>query len=718
MLKNNFFFLLLLTATSWTACQNPKTTDHEQDEPIDRYALVSRHNVHLDSADAMAPLSLGNGDFAYTADVTGMQSLEHFYYAGGIPLETRTTWAWHSFPNIEGLTLDMAMKNNDFHGREVPYASLQDSPAGTYFRANPHPIPMGQIGLVRQNGDSLRVVDIQHIQQDLDLWRGVATSRYEIDGQPVYVETVSHADQSTVAFKIKSPLLTSGALKIAFRFPYAYDLSNKNKAPFDWTGPERHRTSVVQQAGQELTLQRSIDTARYFTSIRWEGKANWGSEASHRYFLDGSGTDSLMLVVKFTSEREENAVPSFAETQAASAAAWEAYWTEGGAVELQGSTDPRAAELERRIILSQYLMKVNYAGSFPPQETGLANISWFGKHNSEVYWLHAAQFYQWNHTELLEKGLGWYRRILPVAMSDAKKKGFDGARWPKMAGPDGVETPGTINPFIIWNQPNPIYLSELVYRAHPNPETLEKYKDLVFESAKFLASYAFYDEATDRYILGPPIKSVNESTEENNTQNPSFELAQWYHGLMLAQQWRERLGEERLPQWDAILNKLARLTVVDGKYVEIETDTSMYAREGGFSSAMLMALGYLPQTPMVDPQIMANTYEAIKERNGAGGFVSWSMGKWALTAARLGKTADAVDIVCNADPKAVFYKSGYVPRPKEGIGNPAYLPVNSAFLAAVGLMAGGWDAAPAGHAPGFPQDGSWKVKVENMNKLP
>src|SRR5690606_38956855 len=140
--------------------------------------------------------------------------------------------------------------------------------------------------------------------------------------------------------------------------------------------------------------------------------------------------------------------------------------------------------------------------------------------------------------------------------------------------------------------------------------------------------------------------------------------------------------------------------------------------KGGFSSAMLMALGYLPQTPMVDPKIMANTYDAIKERNGDGGFVSWSMGKWALTAARLGKTKDAVDIVCNDHPKAIFYKSGYVPRPKEGIGNPAYLPVNSAFLAAVGLMAGGWDDAPAVPAPGFPQDGTWKVKVENMNKLP
>src|SRR5690606_29017958 len=118
---------------------------------IDRFNLVNRHNVLLDEPDPMAPISVGNGDFAFTADVTGMQSLEHFYYDQGIPLETRTTWAWHSFPNPDGLTLEMSMKDNDFHGRKVPYASLQESPAGDYFRKNPHPIPMGQTTSNRSN---------------------------------------------------------------------------------------------------------------------------------------------------------------------------------------------------------------------------------------------------------------------------------------------------------------------------------------------------------------------------------------------------------------------------------------------------------------------------------------------------------------------------------------------------------------------------------------
>lgn len=698
------------------ACQAKKKLSKEK--PINRFDLVNRHNVTLQKIDAMAPMSVGNGDFAFTADVTGMQSLGDDYYRNGIPLETRTTWAWHSFPNLDHLQLKDATKETDFHGRPIFYASKQNSPAGDYFRKNPHPVPMGQIRLVDANNQPLQANMIDQINQKLDLWNGLVNSQYKLNGEQVTVETVSHPDRSAVAFKIKSDLLKSGKLKPSFRFPYSYDLEVKNKSPFDWGHANQHQSKLISQDAHSVLLERSIDSTSYFVKISWEGNAKWVKNRQHEFSIDANGLDSLSLICEFLPNRTPIKDLSFKNTKIASANSWQNYWTKGGAIDLSGSTDPRANELERRVILSQYLMKVNYAGSFPPQETGLANISWYGKHNSEVYWIHAAQFYQWNRTELLEKGLSWYRKILPTAMADAKDKGFDGARWPKMSGPNGRPSPGEINPFIIWNHPNPIYLSELVYRANPNKNTLDRYKDIVFESAKFLASYAFYDAKTDRYILGPPIKSVNESTEENETINPTFELAQWYYGLKVAQDWRERMNLQRVPLWDDILKKLARPTIQDGKYVELESDPTMYSRKGGFSSAMIMALGYLPKTPLIDEQIMKNTFDAIFERNGIRSFVSWSMGKGALTAARLGEQQRAIDIVCNDGVNSKFYATGYVPRPKESIANPAYLPVNASFLEAVALMAAGWDGAPDETAPGFPKDGTWKIKVEGLQKLP
>jgi hypothetical protein len=41
---------------------------------IDRFTLVTRHNPTLNKFDLLSPLSVGNGEFAFTADVTGLQT--------------------------------------------------------------------------------------------------------------------------------------------------------------------------------------------------------------------------------------------------------------------------------------------------------------------------------------------------------------------------------------------------------------------------------------------------------------------------------------------------------------------------------------------------------------------------------------------------------------------------------------------------------------------
>jgi hypothetical protein len=59
---------------------------------------------------------------------------------------------------------------------------------------------------------------------------------------------------------------------------------------------------------------------------------------------------------------------------AASAARWESFWRSGGAIDLSASRDPRWKELERRIVLSQYLMAAMSAGTWPSSENGLMGI--------------------------------------------------------------------------------------------------------------------------------------------------------------------------------------------------------------------------------------------------------------------------------------------------------------------------------------------------------
>ena len=137
-------------------------------------------------------------------------------------------------------------------------------------------------------------------------------------------------------------------------------------------------------------------------------------------------------------------------------------------------------------------MRVQEASIVPPQETGLTYNSWFGKPHLEMHWWHATHYALWGRIELLEKSLDWYKRNAYIARSIAQRQGFEGVRWQKMTDKDGQETPSSVGAFLIWQQPHFIYFSELAYREHANATTLAKYKDLVFATADFMASYAFF----------------------------------------------------------------------------------------------------------------------------------------------------------------------------------------------------------------------------------
>ncbi|HVU38110.1 MAG TPA: hypothetical protein VHC95_07225, partial [Opitutales bacterium] len=87
--------------------------------PIDRHALVTRHDPVLTQFEPGSPLSVGNGEFCFTADVTGLQTFPDAYNGNSaIPLCTMADWGWHSFPNPQGFSMEnFAYRNYDSHGR-------------------------------------------------------------------------------------------------------------------------------------------------------------------------------------------------------------------------------------------------------------------------------------------------------------------------------------------------------------------------------------------------------------------------------------------------------------------------------------------------------------------------------------------------------------------------------------------------------------------------
>ena len=73
--------------------------------PIDRHALVTRHEVVLHQFDAANPLSVGNGEFCFTVDATGLQTFPEAFEKT-TPLGTLSDWGWHSFPNPNNWSIE------------------------------------------------------------------------------------------------------------------------------------------------------------------------------------------------------------------------------------------------------------------------------------------------------------------------------------------------------------------------------------------------------------------------------------------------------------------------------------------------------------------------------------------------------------------------------------------------------------------------------------
>ncbi|HMI02158.1 MAG TPA: hypothetical protein VK541_06735 [Pedobacter sp.] len=676
---------------------------------INRKVLVQRHNIKLTDLDAAGPTQVGNGNFAYGFDVTGMQTFNDKF-------TTMSHWSWHSTQPPKGLTAaDFIKTEQETHGRAVPYdlPNPKQPELTQWLASNPHRFNLGRIGLwlKKKSGDMAGKTDIKEPVQYFDLWTAMAESNFTIEGIPVKVTTVGDPSKDIVAFKIESPLITAGRLGVFIEFPYA-SLQYFSTGS-DYQKQNAHQTTIRSEGHNQVSFNRKLDSTTYQVKARWTGVGKVEKEKEHYFKFSPEGSNSVEYVFCFSPDRVTYAMPSFTQVCLNSAAGWPDFWKSGGAIDLSGSKDSRWMELERRIVLSQYLMKINASGKYPPQETGLVNNSWYGRFHYEMYWWHSAHYALWDRWPLLENSLNVYADNLSSSRERAKLQGYEGARWPKCTGPYGREWPDQTHAFLIWQQPHPIFFAELDYRAHPTLKTLKKWDNIIQETADFMASYAFLDKARNEYILGPPMKTVPENNNAFTTQNPAFEMSYWRFGLQTALQWKGRLKAKPKAEWESVLNGLAPIPARDSLYEQWEGIDSMWTKFNFEHPAMTGVFGVLPGNG-VDLKIMEKTYQKVqsvwKYDTGWG----WDFPMVAMCAARLGHPKDAVEMLLHPSKKFGFDSHGLV-----GGGNPyPYIPSNGGLLYAVAMMTAGWDGDKNIHQPGWPKDGSWVVRWENLKKAP
>lgn len=695
---------------------------------IDREAVVSRHNVVNTAVDSLTSLTVGNGAFALTVDVTGLQTFPD-RYAKGVSLGTQSEWGWDRFTDTVGYRFEETLRTYDFNndGHEASYSIQQKEGrrrgASNWFRENPHRLQLGNVGfdIYGPDGQLMTPNDLTDIEQTLDLWTGEVHSQFKAFGEPVEVTTVGHQEADAIAVRVHSPLVKAGRLNIRIRYPYptAQFLDEANY----YAHHDRHRTAIVDGDGVQGqtggALVHEMDSVTYYTLLRWtEGATLAATDTAHYYQVSpGTDGDAFELTVLFSTDAgDPMALPDFAATATSSSDGWKAFWSRGAAIDFAGSTDPRANELERRVVLSQYLTKVQCAGNEPPQETGLTFNSWYGKPHLEMHWWHAVHFALWDRVDLMEKSLSWYADIAGKGRALAERQGYEGIRWPKMVDNEGQESPSSVAAFLIWQQPHFIYLAELAYRDKQDPAIIQKYKDLVFATAEFMADFPTYDAANDRYNLGKGVIPSQEVFPNSETFNPTYEVAYWDWALRIAQQWRERAGMEREARWDGVIDKLAALPQLDGVYLATESAPDSYTNDRWRTDhpSVLGALGMVPESPKLDKQVMANTLDKVWETWFWEETWGWDFPMTAMNAARLGQPERALDALFMDIQTNTYLKNGH--NYQDGRLR-MYLPGNGGVLATVAMMAGGWDGSE-GETPGFPKDGTWTVKAEGFKKMP
>lgn len=707
------------------SCHGAHSNSNNGKDKIDRKAVVSRHDVHLTEVDTLGSLTVGNGKFAYTVDVTGLQSFP-VAYANGVPLGTQSEWGWHSFPNDKHLTFKETLDTFNFNGNHPALYSVQKKTgrgklASDYFRANPQRIQLGNIGLVllKKDGSQATLLDIKDINQTLNLWTGIITSQFKLEGTPVEVITCADSSKDAIGFQIKSTLLKAGSIKVRFRYPTPMT-SFADKA-VNYANYAGNTTSLSQKDGQAIFL-RKIDTTQYSVIAAWKGQAAVTQKGQNDFLLvPDTNQATFACTVDFQPSHNSSLNPStalnFAAIKSHSTHSWQHFWQSGAAVDFGQCTDKRAFELERRVVLSQYLLRVQEAGNNPPQETGLTYNSWYGKPHMEMIWWHMAQWALWGRPALLSPALSWYTRAKGTAKAIAERQGYKGLRWPKMTDNQGRETSSNVGSFLIWQEPHLIYLAELIYQDTHNLDFMKKYQDLVFQTADFMASFATYDSLTGRFNLGKGIIPAQECFKASETFNSPYELAYWKWALQTAQNWRKRLQLQPNADWQEVIDHLAPLSIQNGLYKGAEDVVDSYSPNSPYTidhPAVLMALSMLPAGSTVDTAIMSKTFDTVKKVWHWEHTWGWDFPMVAMTAARLHKPEEAINALFKDVKTNTYLVNGH--NYQDG-RLTIYLPGNGALLSAIALMCAGSKEDPE-HNLGFPKNGQWNVKWEGFEQLP
>jgi protein-glucosylgalactosylhydroxylysine glucosidase len=216
--------------------------------------------------------------------------------------------------------------------------------------------------------------------------------------------------------------------------------------------------------------------------------------------------------------------------------------------------------------------------------------------------------------------------------------------------------------------------------------------------------------------LGKGVIPAQERFDPEKTFNPTYELQYWYWALNVAQQWRKRTGMSADMRYTEVMNKLSKLPEADGVYLATESAPDSYTNPKFKTDhpSVMGALGMVPYNQRLDMAVMKKTFDLVWNTWDWKDTWGWDFPMVAMTAARLNDPKRAIDALFMNIKTNTYLVNGHNYQDDR---LTIYLPGNGGLLAAVAMMCAGWNGSK-GSNPGFPHDGTWKVKWEGLEKAP
>jgi hypothetical protein len=312
MRKELLRWLLFLIFIPIIGCRNSSK--------INRYELVSEYNIENTVIDSLIGLRVGNPQFEFRVDMTGLQSFPE-YYSGDKQSGTVATWT----------------------------------------KSNPCNFNLGKVGLqiLKKDGKEISVNDLKESVQKLNLWTGEIESMFRVDDIPVSLKTVCHTDYDMISVKISSGLIADGRLRIKIVF----GPDDSNDVRYIHSSDNKNITRIISDTNNITILNRIKDQENYFILL-WRNGSVLREVSNQGYFLEPVRTDSVFsFSCQFMSDTLNGRVQNFGETFAASKKSQSIFWNSLDENDFRKYAGSKDRKLKKHSMLLKYFDRIACSNS-------------------------------------------------------------------------------------------------------------------------------------------------------------------------------------------------------------------------------------------------------------------------------------------------------------------------------------------------------------------